>query len=93
MKLCPCLVHGCTALPVTASVGDCAGVQNKEEGNVHILRFHVWLRASIGVSNSILYFFEKCFNWVLKVDWRSHLAVIFCELSRIDESISLFKMH
>jgi hypothetical protein len=44
-------------------------------------------------SGPILYLFEKCFNRVLKVDWRSHLVVILCELSRIDESISLFQMY
>jgi hypothetical protein len=80
-------------MPVTARIRDCAGVQNKEEGNVHILRLHVWLRAGVGVASPILALFEQCFNRVLKVDWRSHLVIIFGELSRIDESISLFQMH
>jgi hypothetical protein len=75
-KLCPCLVHVCTALPVPASVQDCACVENKEKGNVNILCLHVWLRAGIGVADPIFNLLEKCFNRVLEVDWGCNLIVI-----------------
>jgi hypothetical protein len=63
-----------------------------KESNAHILCFHVWLRAGVGVANPILYLFEKCFNRVLKVDMCSHLVIIIGELGRINETISLFQI-
>jgi hypothetical protein len=72
---------------------DCSGVKDKEEISVHILYLRLWLGAGVGVANSNLYLFEKCFNRVLKIDWRSHLVIVLGELSRIDEPISLFEMH
>jgi hypothetical protein len=87
------VVQGCAALPVPASVGDCTCVKNKKKSNVNILRFHVWLRAGIGVADSILNLLEKRLNWVLEDDWGCHLILILCELRWVDEAISLLQVH
>jgi hypothetical protein len=39
------------------------------------------------------HFFEKCFNWILKIDGRCHLVIVLSELSWVYETISLFQMH
>jgi hypothetical protein len=93
VEISPSLVDWCTALPVMAFIRDGSCVQDKDEININILCFHVWLHACVGRANPILFFFKECFNWILKMYGCCHLVIILSELSWVDEAISFFQIH
>jgi hypothetical protein len=61
-ELSPSLVHCIAPLPFSANFRDSYYVKDEEEGNVNVLRLHVWLHVRICIADSIINLFEQCIN-------------------------------